>query len=505
MPSHAPVRRSLVAGSLLVAVTTSLPAQLITPKTVPIHQGEQFGIYPSQWPSMGGVSIALVDTIGDPWANPAKATRLTNGSLQVMPFTHHATAGGGRTLPVSILQTGGGFAGGALFSMQEVERRNAAWNAPLSDRRASNQYFSGLLARRLGGGLSIGAGVSTADLRGVDGVSALYDGNDRVRQSGGSMDARLGLTKDFTAGATLELVAVHNRYEMTHDVHFPQQWRWPNCLCPPGAPCPPCTPTSVPERDEHHEDRSNISGLHAVFLTPKTAGGWRMGYLITANRLSHPKLPDYQLPTFQSIPRDPGNTSAFNLGFGAVRTMGNSTFGLDVIREPMRSHTWADAARDTTAADGGIIRRGEHTVDNRFRFSNSRINVGIAHDIPGATDSATVFGFQFGVSMRAINYTLDQKNHVTQLSRNQDEGWTEWSPMFAVNLKSKNMTVTYAVSRTCSTRCISLPFFGGGDDVSVTAPAPAADPTVLAPPSGPLSFDGGSSGQHRVIVSIRLR
>src|SRR5687768_9245380 len=139
MPSHALVRRSLVAASLLLAVATSLPAQLITPKTVPIHQGEQFGIYPSQWPSMGGVSIALVDTIGDPWANPAKATRLTSGSLQVMPFTHHATAGGGRTLPVSILQTGGSYAGGALFSMQEVERRNAAWNAPLSERRASNQ------------------------------------------------------------------------------------------------------------------------------------------------------------------------------------------------------------------------------------------------------------------------------------------------------------------------------------------------------------------------------
>src|SRR5262245_32257685 len=228
MPSPASFPRFVVVAGLLAGFTTTLPAQLIAPKTVPIHQGEQFGIYPSQWPSMGGVSIALVDTIGDPWSNPAKATRLTSGSLQVMPFTHHATAGGGRTLPVSILQTGGLYAGGALFSMQEVERRNAAWNAPLSDRRASNQYFSGMLARRMGNGLSIGAGFSTADLRGVDGVTALYDGNDRVRQSGGSMDARIGLLKDFTSGATLELVGVHNRYQLTHDVHYPQQWRWPN-------------------------------------------------------------------------------------------------------------------------------------------------------------------------------------------------------------------------------------------------------------------------------------
>ena len=88
MPSHTVFRRVFVAASMLAGITTSLQGQLITPKTVPIHQGEQFGIYPSQWPSMGGVSIALVDTIGDPWGNPAKAMRLTSGSIQVMPFTH---------------------------------------------------------------------------------------------------------------------------------------------------------------------------------------------------------------------------------------------------------------------------------------------------------------------------------------------------------------------------------------------------------------------------------
>jgi hypothetical protein len=89
--------------------------------------------------------------------------------------------------------------------------------------------------------------------------------------------------------------------------------------------------------------------------------------------------------------------------------------------------------------------------------------------------------------MRAINYTLDQTNHLTKLSRRQDEGWTEWTPMFAISLRSKNMSVTYAASRTCGTQCFSMPiFFGGGDDVSVTAPA--ADPSVLAPPDGPLAL-----------------
>jgi len=479
LPRSFPVRPVALGLLLSAGGLAPLPAQLITPKTVPIHQGEQFGIYPSQWPGMGGVSIALVDTIGDPWVNPAKAARLTVGSIQVMPFTHRATAGGGRTLPVSILQTGGSMAGGALFSLQEVERRDVWWNL------------------RFGDGLAIGAGVSVADLRGVDGVSALYSGSDRVRQSGGHVDARLGLTKDFSSGATLEMVAVNYRYRMTHDVHYPATWRWLPCLCPVNGPCA-CDPAIVPERDEHNLDRTNAAGLHAVFLTPKTPGGWRMGYLLTANRQSHPKIPNYQI---QNIPRDPGSTDAFNFGFGTSREIGHSTFGLDVVMEPMWSHTWADAAGDTANVNGGTIRQGSHTIDNHFRFSNSRINVGFGHELVGTTDSAAVVGLQFGVAMRTINYTLDQENHVLRTSRSQDEGWTEWTPTFGLRVRTRDIVFSYAMSITCGPTCLSF-----GDDVSVTlAAAPVSDVGVLAAPSAPLTFDGGSSRQHRVMVSIRLR
>lgn len=485
-------RRLALLSALVPAV--AVRAQVISPKTVPIHQGEQFGIYPSQWPGMGGVSIALVDTIGDPWSNPAKATRLTVGSIQVMPFTHRATAGGGRTLPVSVMQTGGTMAGGALFSLQEVERRDVWWNQPISDRRASNQYVAGVLARRLGNGLAVGAGVLVADLRGVDGVSALYAGSDRVRQDGGMLDARIGLTKDFTSGATLELVGVANRYRMTHDVHYPQTWRW--------APCPafaPCDPVVTPERDEENLDRTNVAGLHAVYLTPKTEGGWRMGYLFTANRQSHPKIPNYQI---QNIPRDPGNTDAFNVGFGTSRVIGNSTFGLDVVLEPMRSHTWADAAGDTTDVNGIVIPQGNHTVDNRFRFSNSRINVGFGHELAGSADSSTMVGLQFGVSLRSINYTLDQTNHVMRTERSQDESWTEWTPTFGLRMRTRDIVVTYSMSMTCGPTCFS-------DDRARNFMSPAAAPVtdvgVLAAPNAPLDFDGGTARRHLVMVSMRLR
>jgi hypothetical protein len=491
--------RPLLVLGLIVGPAESMSAQLISPKTVPVHQGEQFNIYPSQWPGMGGVSIALIDTIGDLWSNPAKATRLTTGSIQVMPFTHRATAGGGKTLPVSILQTGGTMAGGALFSLQEVERRDVWWNQTLADRRASNQYLSGLLARRFGGGVSVGAGFSLADLGGVDGVTALYAGSDRVRQAGGFVDARLGLTKDFTGGATLELVALSHRYRMTHDVHYPTTWRWAPCPpCPAINPGPcQCQPIAVPERDEHNLDRTNAAGVHAVYLTPRTTGGWRMGYLFTANRLTHPKIPNYQI---QNIPRDPGHSSAFNIGFGTTRVVGPSTFGLDVVMEPIRSRTWADAAGDTTDVNGVLIPQGAHTVDNWFRFSNSRINFGYGHELVGSADSAVMIGLQFGVGMRSINYTLDQTNNVTRSSRTQDESWTEWTPTFGLRIRNRDMVFSYSVSVTCGPSCGVL-----NDDRVFMAPAAAPDVSVLAAPSEALTFDGGSASRHRLMVSIRLR
>jgi hypothetical protein len=501
MATFAVVHRVALVVTLGATFTAPLQAQLISPKTVPIHQGEQFSIYPSSTPGMGGLSIALHDTLGDPWVNPAKAIRLTSGSIQVMPTMHRATAGGGRSLPVSILQRTGTFSGGALFSMQELDHSDRRWNAPISEQRAANQYFSGVLARQFGNGLSLGVGVSVSDLRGVNGVPALYAGSDRVRQSGGQFDARLGLIKEFAGGSSLELVAVNNKYRMTHDVHYPVITQWGLCPpCLPGEPCV-CDPPETPARDEHNLDRTNTAGVHAVFLTPKTDGGWRLGYLLTANRQSHPKIPNYQI---QNIPRDPGNTNAFNVGFGATRSMGRSTFGIDAIMEPIRSRTWADAAGDTTDVNGTVIPQGAHTVDNRFRFSNSRINVGFATDVSSPQDTTGTVTLQFGLAMRSINYTLDQTNHVQRTSRSQDEGWTEWTPTMGIRIRAREFELSYGLSMTCGPTC-DVPFFSNGDDVSFSAPTAPGGPVVIAAPGAPLTFDGGSSSQHRVMVSIRLR
>jgi hypothetical protein len=62
---------------------------------------------------------------------------------------------------------------------------------------------------------------------------------------------------------------------------------------------------------------------------------------------------------------------------------------------------------------------------------------------------------------------------------------------------------SYSVSMTCGPSCN----FPGGTNVArnFNNPDVASGPPVVAAPESPLTFDGGSSSHHRVMVSIRLR
>ena len=213
-----------LASVALVAIFAASPAaaQLVTPRTVPVMQDEQFEIYPSGRPGLAGISIAIDDTLADPFANPAKATRLRGFTITTAPYTHgiSGSRGGGRTLPVGLLASSGNWAGAFLGAMQELERAGPIWNRPTSERTATNQYVSGSLARRLDDGLSIGVSAFHADLAAVDGVDLLYAGSDRIDQSGSLNDFRLGATKEWEPGHVLELMLVRNTTSMRHDVNF---------------------------------------------------------------------------------------------------------------------------------------------------------------------------------------------------------------------------------------------------------------------------------------------
>ena len=482
-----------LASVALVAIFAASPAaaQLVTPRTVPVMQDEQFEIYPSGRPGLAGISMAIDDTLADPFANPAKATRLRGFTITTAPYTHgiSGSRGGGRTLPVGLLASSGNWAGAFLGAMQELERAGPIWNRPTSERTATNQYVSGSLARRLDDGLSIGVSAFHADLAAVDGVDLLYAGSDRIDQSGSLNDFRLGATKEWEPGHVLELMLVRNTTSMRHDVNFTtgfydqvaKIWR-------------------STSRTDVNLDQTNIWGAHTEYTRPVGTEGWHLGVLATANLLSHPKIPNYVL---QNLPRDPGSTNAFNFGVGAARTSGPFTFGVDVIMEPMTSNTYADAATNTTRTDGTVIPAGDKTVENHFQFHNSKARVGVGHTWGQDSASRGSFALDFGLAAYAISYDLIQTNNILRTSRFQHENWVESGPSFGMRYRSHDIELSYAFRANCGSQgCNILPT--GGDRISFSAPT-ASTGGIIAAPSSPLFFQGGSETSHHLTISLPIR
>lgn len=81
------LRNSFAAVPVVLTLALAMPAagQMISLKTVPVPNGEQFLLLPSRALGMGGASLALEDPIVDAFANPAKGVRLTGMRVFVAP------------------------------------------------------------------------------------------------------------------------------------------------------------------------------------------------------------------------------------------------------------------------------------------------------------------------------------------------------------------------------------------------------------------------------------
>lgn len=293
--------RGLMVGFLLLILLSAVgltpaAAQLIPIRTVPVSQAHQFQIFPSRTVAMGGVSIAVADRLGDPFTNPATATRLTTGVLFGSPGVYHVTheGGGGRTLPLGALAKRGPWFGGLAVGLQQVDPSDRAnspppgWACPAcdvvgldlsrNDRPRGNEYAFALLGRDLpGAGLSLGASVRWSGLNAVDGVDLLYAGSEKIEQFGHAVDVRLGALKEWTGDRSLEVVAAYNRFRMTHDVFYVDgEWD------------PDTRRTIQRLRLDRNLDRTNTWGLHAEYAHPLSGEDWRIGWLGTVNYKSHP-------------------------------------------------------------------------------------------------------------------------------------------------------------------------------------------------------------------------
>jgi hypothetical protein len=498
VPVHRPLspfkllfRLALLVILALFLGAVSVRAQLVTPRTVPVFQDEQFNVVPTSRPGLANSFIALEDTLGDPFVNPAKATRLRGVSVAASPYTHHVTGnrGGGQTFPVALYAAGSEWAGAVLAAYQNLERAGPTFNRPVNQRTSNNQYVTVLLARRIGS-LSVGASASHAGLEAIDGVDLLYAGSDGIEQHGSVSEYRLGVVKELGVGHSFELLGMHNRTDMTHDVHF-TTWTWD----------PVAKQSIVTQRQDQNLDQTHIWGVHSRYYRPVGTSGWRIGGLVTANRLSHPKIPNYVL---QNIPRDPGDTYGYNLGLGAGRLAGPTSFFVDLVIEPMRSETWADLARDTVDVVGTPIAAGAKTIENSFNFHNSKARVGAGHVFTLSPDSSQTISVDAALSVYTIGYGLRQTNNIARTTRYQAERWAEMSQSVGVRFRTRDIEVSYAFRRTCGNQ-------GCGEDpersvvFAAEGFALASAGGIIAAPSAPLFLQSGVQSSHRFGVAVPIR
>jgi hypothetical protein len=497
-------RRAILVALGIVLPATGAPGQLIQIKTVPVAQADQFDLFPSCNLGMGGVSIAVDDPWLDPFTNPAKGARLKGGVIAGTPtmFSVSNDAGGGRTLPVSALATAGRWFGGLALAVQEIDgardvipldfgpqpldASTVQPSIPIPTRRShGNRFVYGMAGTPIGdGSWSLGGSLQWAELNAIDGVELLYARSADVAQFGHLVDARLGLLKQWDGDRSLEAMVLHNRFDMTHDVTY-VEWFWD----------PTERRTVARPRVEQNIDRTLTWGAHVEYEQPLPAPGWRGGARLTANVASHPKIPNYEI---MNIPRDPGRSHAYNIGLGVSRVFEGTTVGVDAIFEPIRSHTWADAAVPVETVGGDTLAAGARTIENWFRFSNAMLRFGVTEE-RRVDNSETVFALQFGLAFRTINYRLRQVDHTQESERAQRESWNEWAPTWGLRIEMPRLTIGYRGSLTSGT---GRPGVGGPGN---TRDVFAVESSVLIAPSGPLALDKVNVLSHQISLSLPIR
>ena len=507
-------RKLFALGATLIALILPAvaPAQLITIKTLPLAQGDQFGFFPSVNEAMGGVSIAVRDSLLDPLVNPAKGARIRALHFFGSPtfYSISRNAGGGQTLPVGGLVSRGELFGGAVVAVQQLDPSHtdapvfappgieftanpqaATFPVAQQTRSKTNRYAFATLGRRVANGFSVAGSVMYADLHRLDGVDQLYAGSQSVAQHGGDLDARLGVVRDWESGSSVEALLLHDRLAMTHDVTFAETFYDPNLRMMSSRP-----------RPERNLDRTNTWGLHLAWQRPVGDSGWSVGAFATGNLMSHPKLPNYQVvDVVRPVPWDPGHSAAYNVGVGVAQHRGSSTFALDVIYEPIVSHTWGEAPGDIETLAGQTILAGGKTSESHFTFSNAIARLGFAQDL--LLDGVeSPLHLQCGIAAHAIRYWLQQADHVQSTSRRQDEHWVEWAPTWGAGMRIAGVDVRYLGRVVHGT---GRPGIDTGPVVNPVADAAlAGGPSILATPTGPLTLMPVSITTHQLSISVPL-
>ena len=485
-------RRLLRLALLLALAPNAAAAQLISLRPVPLAAGDQFLTFPSARLGMAGVSIALDDAFADPFANPAKLARLNRSFVYSAPASSDVTRdeNGLRTLPAGVMLRVGDWFGAAAGAVQRIETRSSTdivWPGPtpegapaaLAGTDAVNGYGFALIGRRIATDFAVAASASYADLNAVDGVDVMYPLSRGVQQYGHVAGFRVGVLADSENGKAAELLVLHDRFDVRHDVTY-LDWRWDASARQP----------LFTTRLQRNVDRTETWGLHAGYRWSITGSPWRLGAILTANRKTHRGIPDYGLV---DIPHDPGHSWAYDVGIGLARVAGASTLGIDLVFEPIRSRTRALANDTLRTASGRLLEAGDVAADNRFSFSNAILRLGAAHE----TDR---FGVQLGLGVRSIRYDLDRHDRIVERIQTQHEQWIEWTPTWGAALTFPDLEIRYAGRLTTGTGEPTMRWTGAIESLRDSP----VNSFVVAP-AGPPTLQQSRVTTHQITIALPLR
>jgi hypothetical protein len=431
---------------------------------------------------MANVSIAVDDPLLDPFVNPAKGGIHMGSHLVFAPVSYKKSDNeyASKTLPLTVFLNKNRWFFTSSLSIQELNlRRDESGNTSIRNKKLKNSYFYGSYGRRLGDGQTYLAGsLYWADLTGIDGVEYLYSNTEELSQSGNIVDVRFGLLKYFETKNSLEALLIYNHSDMEHEhtrlyTFYPWDdfYRWP----------------AEPQITEY--DQTDTWGLHIGYVQPFVQNPpWSVGFNFTVNYKSHPKIPNYEL---MQIPRDPGNTWAYNLGIGLAQNTGKFIFGIDFIYEPIWSNTWATAENITETSSGRKIYKGNKTIENFFTFSNSTLRVGLSLE-------RNKGGIQLGTQFQTISYDLKQNNYVEEFQRKLNENWLEWVVSWGLFYNFSDFRLSYMGRLLIGT---GRP---GIEPKLLINESPYSRSDFLIAPSGSLTLDEAQIILHQVILSFPL-
>ncbi len=472
--------KKLLSVVLILSSVTS--AQYIEVKSLPVATGSQLELFPSSNRSMGGVNIGLSDSLGDLFNNPGNNYSVSANSIFVQPniYTVSGNLGSALTLPVTYVFNRESYFGAITYAFQKFEKANLSndffWypsdEKAFADRNVNNNFVFFSLGKRLSEpGLSIGMSGFWAGLKGIGGIDLLYRNNGGVKEDGYIAEIRSGVfyKKDEI---TFEAVALYNHFKMEHEVKSISPWFW-----------------SAPFWNiEKHLDKTDTYGIHLAYNREDKSSGITYGFISTVNYKNHPKIPNY---TIMNIPRDPGNSWAFNFGLGLGYEKPGTRVGFDFIFEPILSHTWANAEEAVTTVSGNTIAAGDKTVENHFTFTNTIIRAGLEK-------TYGLLKLKIGLQIYTRSYELDQSDYQFKTTNGVSVSWAEYTWTWGTDIHFKYFDLMY------SGHILTGAGIPGVRNNLIFIENALSTNDIIAAPSGEITKDYKTTTFHMFLISCPL-